>query len=418
MISQVCLPPVWPQSPSMASTRLSLSIVALALSVLMPVQAAHADGLEKVRVRLVNGSSVRANVNAIDANGVVSGSDHINGIQADDIVEIDTGRTVKKPSSQSYVLLRMGGRLPFEQVSLSEDAVEVAGSQDSRSVALETVRAVVWNDSAKVSERVASPSTEYDSVIVDTKRGQTEVRGLLEAVNETHVLIEYKGETKKIGLAKVAAIVTANLDNNQLNGLRAKAMLVDGAEIVGVLRGLNGSSLELALTPQHKLEIANDTIAKILIQSQRVQYLSDLEPIRFEETTQFALPRTWQRDKSLRGNTLRVKQNSSGRVLDFKKGIGTRSYTSLVYVNDRNFSHLRANVGIDLETEGHGDCEMIIEGDGIQLWSKRVTGRDDPEPVVVEIKNIKEIALIVRPGRNFDLADHADWADIRFTKSK
>ena len=118
------------------------------------------------------------------------------------------------------------------------------------------------------------------------------------------------------------------------------------------------------------------------------------------------------------GNPIQLKYASSGRVVDFEKGIGTRSYTSIVFENSDGFSHFRTVVGIDAETNGNGDCEMIIEGDGIRLWSKRVTGTSDPEPVVVPIKDINEVALIVLPGANFDLADHAVWADAKFTKSE
>ena len=71
-----------------------------------------------------------------------------------------------------------------------------------------------------------------------------------------------------------------------------------------------------------------------------------------------------------------------------------------------------------METSGNGDCEMVVEGDGIRLWSKRVRASDDPEPIVINIEGIQEVALIVLPGENFDLGDHADWADIRFTKSE
>ena len=61
---------------------------------------------------------------------------------------------------------------------------------------------------------------------------------------------------------------------------------------------------------------------------------------------------------------------------------------------------------------------MVIEGDGIRLWSKRVTGASDPEPLTVSVSGINELALIVLPGENFDLADHAVWADAKFTKSE
>ena len=76
-----------------------------------------------------------------------------------------------------------------------------------------------------------------------------------------------------------------------------------------------------------------------------------------------------------------------------------------------------ATVGIDAETEGRGDCVMRVEGDGIALWSQRIRGDDNAVEIDVDISGIREVALIVDPGEQFDLADHADWAEARFLKT-
>lgn len=380
--------------------------------------ACAADGLEKVRVRLVNGSSIRATINSIDADGVISGSGIVNGMSLEEIVTIDTGRDIAQSKTSAYVLLQMGGKLLLDRVSSGNEKVAVFSQNQEREYPLEVVQAIVWSQSTKVMETLAAPSREFDSIVVATSRGETVVPGLLDAINDTHVLIDYKGEQKKISLSKVKAVVMARLSDQKPTGTKCSVVLSDGSRINGMINGLAGSALTISFGEQHSLSVDTAEIASISIESQRVRFLSDLEPLRYEDQVQFAVPRSWQRDRSVLGNPLRLKQNSTGRVLDFAKGLGTRSFSSLVFQNDNNFTHLRAIVGIDMETEGHGDCELVIEGDGIKLWSKRVTGRDDPEPVVVEIKDIDEIALIVRPGENFDLADHADWAEARFTKSK
>ena len=77
-----------------------------------------------------------------------------------------------------------------------------------------------------------------------------------------------------------------------------------------------------------------------------------------------------------------------------------------------------ATVGIDSETKGRGDCRMVVRGDGIELWSGRVTGRSGLQVVDVSIRGIDAVELEVVPGEEFDLADHANWCDARFIKSK
>lgn len=382
------------------------------------LNSAAAEDLEKVRISLVNGSSIRATIKSIDASGVVAGTGLINGISLDEIVKIETGRSVNPPKTSSYLMLQMGGRHPMKQVSCNNDQVEIASNEFNRGYPLEVVQAIVWSDSPKVIEAISAPSSEFDMVIVTTSRGETAVQGLLESINDTHVVIDYKGESKKISLEKVKAVVAARLSSETSAGAKASVSLTDGSKIIGMINELSEGKLVLSVGEKYSLSIQTEEISTIAIQSKRVRYLSDLEPISYEEQSQFAVPRTWRRDLSVLGNQLRLKQNSTGRVLEFEKGIGARSYSALTFQNDGQFSHFRTVVGIDMETEGHGDCEMVVEGDGIKLWSKRVSGLDDPEPVVVEIKDISEIKLIVRPGEYFDLADHADWAEARFTKSK
>jgi hypothetical protein len=106
------------------------------------------------------------------------------------------------------------------------------------------------------------------------------------------------------------------------------------------------------------------------------------------------------------------------RPVTFKKGIGTHSWSSIVFSNDREFDRLVAVAGIDAETGGRGACRMIVRGDGIELWAAEVTGSSGLQVLDVSIEGIGEVELEVVPGKNFDLADHADWCDARFLKTK
>ena len=90
----------------------------------------------------------------------------------------------------------------------------------------------------------------------------------------------------------------------------------------------------------------------------------------------------------------------------------------LVFANEAGFDRFSAVAGIAAETKGRGDCQMIVRGDGIELWSKRVTGGGGPLEIDVDIEGIKEVALVVSPGAEFDLGDHANWGEARFLKTK
>jgi hypothetical protein len=61
---------------------------------------------------------------------------------------------------------------------------------------------------------------------------------------------------------------------------------------------------------------------------------------------------------------------------------------------------------------------MRVEGDGITLWSQRIRGGEPSVEIDVDISGISQVALVVDPGEQFDLADHADWARARFLKTE
>ena len=393
--------------------------IVLAVLFSLPLLASAQDSeLANVRIRLVNGSSIRGTINSIDFDGNIVGSKILKNIRLSQITSIDTGRKEGPTDAACSVKLRLGGRLLADSLVLNQDLVKINRLENENQIPIAAVQALVWKSSEKVTESLENPSSEFDQVIVKTSRGEQQVKGFLESVSDTHVVIDYQGKSRKISLDKVMAVVVADLDSPTPAGIRANVSLTDGSKVNGVIETFQDNQLRLGVSENYSMAIASEQIAKVNIQSDRIRFLSDIDPVRFEEQTQFAASRQWQKDTSLLGNPIRLNYKSTSRVLTFDKGIGTRSYTSIVFRNDNDFDHLRAVVGIDMETEGHGDCEMVVEGDGIRLWSKRVRGTDDPEPIVVDIDGISEIALIVLPGANFDLADHADWADVRFTKSE
>ena len=376
------------------------------------------EALKKVRLRFVNGSSIRGDIESIDSSGSIVGSSKLANAKLEDLLSIDTGRQIANPANAGpQVFLRLGGRLNVGKLTFENDFVTATVGEGQQTFPAELVASIVFNTTDKVSETISAASNRFDSVVVQGKRGEVVVSGLVEKVDATHVYMDHKGKSRKISLAKINALVFAVVEVQQPKSTRVRVHLVDGSVVGGGLNEMAKGVLKLGLADDYVYELPVESIAKIDVDSDSVVYLSDLEPVQFEQQAQFALPRQWQRDKSLLGNPIQLKYAGTGRVIRFNKGIGTRSYTSISFNNNKQFSHLRTVVGIDAETKGNGDCEMVIEGDGIRLWSDRVTGNSDPQPVVVSIADIDEVSLIVLPGNNFDLADHAVWADAKFTKS-
>ena len=254
--------------------------------------------------------------------------------------------------------------------------------------------------------------------MVKTDRGQQFVNGLLESVDQTHVYVNYKGKSRKISRNIVQAIVTADLKIKTPTGVKLTVVNASGSKLTGTLDSIQSGLLTLKMSGGHQIEIAVTDIGKISVESDRVVHLSDLQPVEVEQASQFAAARQWQRNTSVTGSQMQMRFHSTGRVVSFDRGLGTKPYSLLAFENKNNFDQFRAIVGIDMDARGRGDCEMIVRGDGIQLWAKRVRGSDDPDSIIVDISGVKKVSLVVLPGADFDLGDHANWADAKFMKSK
>ena len=153
----------------------------------------------------------------------------------------------------------------------------------------------------------------------------------------------------------------------------------------------------------------SDTIFSI--RSDRLVYLSDLTPVEVDEESIVAFPRSWQPDLSVRRRPLTLGAGT------FAKGIGVQARSRLAFRAGGQYELLSATIGIDAETAGHGDCVFVVLGDGEERFRKRVKGSDPPYDLRVDVRGVNEVVLLVEPGEDLDLSDHADWCDACLIRS-
>ena len=396
--------------------RTVLAVIAL---LLIPAQIpVTGSDLTGVRINLLNGSSIRGTIDAIDESGVLTGEGIPDGLTIDQVVSIQTRRDVAFSPAGAVVQLAGGSRISASDVEIADDMVRFQSQCGLSETKLENLRAVVWIDSDLVSSRIESPSVDMDIVIVQSSNGFRAVEGLLESVTASKVAVNFRGESRTISMEKVQGVVVADLKLDSPEGTTARIMMTDGSLLIGTLGQLSQDNrLTLYLPGNNELLVDTAGVSEIKIQSANLVYASDMQPVEVEQRSSFAVERDWQRDVSVEGNPLTLGLSGSGRTVRFDKGLGTSAYTRLVYDNSDEFTRFRAMVGIDVETGGRGDCVASVVGDGIQLWSGRVRADENPVPVSVDISGLQRIELIVEPGEQFDLADHLNWCDARFTRT-
>jgi hypothetical protein len=191
---------------------------------------------------------------------------------------------------------------------------------------------------------------------------------------------------------------------------RCLVHLRDGSRLAGDLTAIADDRATLTLPGGGQVAFPWSAARSVEVRSSLVAFLSDLKPLEVEETTLLTLPRPWQRDKSVMGKPLTL----GTRVFD--KGIGVHARSTLSFAADRKYDVLAAVIGIDAQAGGKGDCVFTVLGDGQSLFMRRIKGNDPPQDLNLDISRCEQVTLLVEPGEGLDLADHANWCDVRMIK--
>ena len=313
------------------------------------------------------------------------------------------------------ILITGGSKVFADSVDIQGNDVSIASTSGlSTRLPLDLVQAIVFKSTELVKKQLADRSDSEDMVIVGTPDGEKVVSGIFEGLTQGKLGLNFNGKSRKIGVEKIYAVSLADLGLKVISGTQLE--LTDGSLINGSLQSIDQGTLTLAMTSKKSIQIPWALVARLEMQSDNLVYLSNLDPITTQQKSIFAPQRLWHRDRSIEDNPIRLQHPEKSSPQTYRKGIGTQSYSELEFANTNQFERFQAITGIDVETQGRGDCQMSVYADGIKLWSQRVTAETPPQKVDVDISGMASVTLVVEPGEQFDLADHANWADAKFVK--
>ena len=149
-------------------------------------------------------------------------------------------------------------------------------------------------------------------------------------------------------------------------------------------------------------------VRRVVLRSERVAFLSDLEPTRVEHEPYLNVSWPMRRDRSASNQPIRLGGET------YAKGLGVHSATTIAYALGGRYKQFAATIGLDEAVRPRGNVIFRVLADGKEVYhSGDVTGRDDPVNINVEVAGVHELRLIVDFGKDADLGDQADWADAR-----
>ena len=365
------------------------------------------------RLVLLDGSVVEGTIQTVDEQGAISG-EGISGIVIDGLRRIETPVGVVPSESTITAELLGGGDIHLAKFSV-DDQQQCHLHNDllgEISLAIDAMRSVRFVDGKPDAAFVEGQTEKRDEdrVFVKLGGGLEPIDGLIESIDDFNVVIDRGNGLKNIAREKVYGIVFAMVGRAPDHAGEAQATLADGSTIWGKVTSLADGRLHLQAVGGAKVSIPWTKVSRMQVRSSRMVFLSELEPIEARHQPLVTLERPHQVDASVAGNPLTLAGQQ------FEKGLGVASRSTLVFGNESNFGLFAATIGIDEETEGRGDCIFVVEVDGREKLRERMTGKDAPKKITVELDGGQRVSLIVEPGEDLDLSDHADWCDARFVK--
>lgn len=375
------------------------------------------------RLVTLEGDAVEGVISGIDAKGQV----HLEGQAA--VWDLESlralqpeVRNVMLEEGPQQVWLTNGSRLFAEKITLSDENVVLETRlMGTLTLSIDYVWAVRFQPNeldSRFDEATSRLSQRDEDIIYVTGTGAAEMQetlGLVDHLGPEELTFDQGGELKTLLLENVHGMILAS-PLARASGLKDEVVctvyLQDGTRWVAPIKKLENDVLTIAIDRSLDWDIPWPLVRRVNVQSNRLAYLSDRDTTKVFQEAIYAFPRTWKRDRSIRGGPLLLGENEL-----FEKGLGAAGGTSLTFANDRVFDLFTASIGVDASRGGLGACEFIIAGDGREVFRQHVKGGDASAFIKLPIGSFREITLTVDPADGgLDLADDANWADACFIR--
>jgi hypothetical protein len=231
------------------------------------------------------------------------------------------------------------------------------------------------------------------------------------------------GEKRQVAMNRVRGIVFAR--SRDANAPAAVCRLYDQFENVFYLHriGTTSETYHLESPAGLSFELPKPLAHRFDFSLGKIAYLSDLDPVRLEETPILADLWHYRRDKNLEGEALSLRHLKEIKPDDTKmfetrthrKGLALHSRTVIEY-EVKGYNSFRCFLGIDSRVTGPAHAVVRFEGDGKLLDEQVITGKDAAKDMQLKVTGVSRLRITVDYGEDLDLGDHVILADARVMK--
>lgn len=250
------------------------------------------------------------------------------------------------------------------------------------------------------------------------------IEGLFSGIDSKNVGFEYRDKKQTLRRNRVQGAILSRVAGNELeHGYGGTLWLAGGGRLPVTLQGLEKDTGDDTdddteeATPGLRVTVHGEPwtvglskVRRVTFDSQRLVFLSDLDPAVVEEVALFDGAFPYKRDLSVGGEPL---QHDG---VEYPKGLGVHSRTALEYVLNDDFTTFSARVAIQSTLKNKGDASVRVVGDGRALFKARVHGSGAVE-VLIPVHGVKRLRLETDYGDDgVDMGDHVNWIGARLIR--
>ncbi len=101
----------------------------------------------------------------------------------------------------------------------------------------------------------------------------------------------------------------------------------------------------------------------------------------------------------------------------YKKGLALHSHSEVSYRLTKRYRHLLARVGVDDAFRYEANLELTIYGDNEVIFSRKITGQDEPFDLELDMRGIHRLKIVVGYGDDdSERGDNLNLCNARLTK--
>ena len=260
--------------------------------------------------------------------------------------------------------------------------------------------------------------------------------GIIKSVGEETVAFKFDEDLIDVKRSRLAGIAYFHVSGRKFPSALCQCTDVfGGTYMVKSLQMAGKDRLQLALLCGDKISLALSEISELDFMAGKVLYLDKVEPLASEWSPlvesgslldSLGKLMSYRTNESLSGEALQLfsedgfsssKQSFAQQQKLYSRGLGIRSGTKLVYEVPLEFTRLSAICGIDPARRPLGHVVLRISGDGRELVTKTISGKDKAPTVIdVDISGVSKLLLHVDFGDQSDIADHLNICNLRLVK--